>query len=99
MRSDSQAIGIVTGLIAPVFGFLGYGLLYVSAIRPHLGLSEFVQDIFFGTREYQSPILSLSLIANLPLFFWYDRRDMYKAMRGVILASFIHGVIIIALWF
>lgn len=99
MRSDSQAIGLIGGLLAPIGGFFLYGLLYVTVIRPHLSLNEFVYDLFFGTREYQSPILSLSLIANLPLFFWFDRRDRHKAMRGVILACFIYGVAIIALWF
>lgn len=99
MRSDSQVLGIITGLLAPILGFFLYGLIYVTAIRPHLELREFVYDLFFGTREYQSPILSLSLIANLPLFFWFDRRDRHKSMRGVILASFAYGIAIVVLWF
>ena len=99
MRSDSQAFGIITGLLAPVVGFFLYGIAYVTAIRPHLELREFVYDIFFGTRLYQSPILSLSLIANLPLFFYFDKRDWHKAMRGVILASFVYAIAIIAFWF
>lgn len=99
MRSDSQALGLVTGLLAPVLGFFLYGMIYVTGIRPYLELKEFVYDLFLGTRIYQSPILSLSLIANLPLFFFYDHRDMHKAMRGVILASFLYGIIIVVLWF
>lgn len=99
MRSDSQAVGIACGLLAPVIGFLLYGLTYVTAIRPHLYFREFVHDIFLGTHEYQSPILSLSLIANLPIFFFFDHRDMHKAMRGVIMASFAYGIVIIVLWF
>lgn len=99
MRSDNQVLGIITGLLAPIAGFFFYGLIYVTAIRPHLELREFVQDLFFGTREYQSPILSLSLIANLPLFFWFDCKDRYKAMRGVILASFVYAIAIVVLWF
>lgn len=99
MRSDSQAVGILTGLLAPVVGFFLYGLIYVTAIRPYLELREFVFDLFLDTRLYQSPILSLALIANLPVFFYFDHRDMHKAMRGVILASFMYGFVIVALWF
>lgn len=99
MRSDSQALGVITGLLAPVAGFFLYGVIYVTSIRPYLELKEFVYDLFLGTRLYQSPILSLALIANLPLFFYYDHRDMHKAMRGVILASLIYGVVIVVLWF
>lgn len=99
MRSDSQTLGLVTGLLAPVLGFFIYGCIYVTGIRPHLELRDFVYDLFFGTRQYQSPILSLALIADLPLFFLFDRFGMEKAMRGVILACFVHGVVIVALWF
>ncbi|MBK8497880.1 MAG: hypothetical protein IPL52_03460 [Flavobacteriales bacterium] len=99
MRSDSQALGFITGVLAPVMGFFLYGVIYVTDIRPYLELKEFVQDIFLGTRLYQSPILSLALIANLPLFFFYDHRDMHKAMRGVIMASFLYGIVIVVLWF
>ncbi|MFZ1333563.1 MAG: hypothetical protein WAR83_15320 [Flavobacteriales bacterium] len=98
MPSDSERLGLISGLLVPVLGFVIYAFLYVTGIRPHLTFSYFVNDLFLGTRTYQSPILSLSLIANLPLFFWFDRNEMQKAMRGVILASFVYAVIIVALW-
>ncbi|MCB0770103.1 MAG: hypothetical protein KDC00_06835 [Flavobacteriales bacterium] len=99
MPSDSQRLGVITGLVAPVLGFLGYATIYVTGIRPHLDLAWFVNDLFLGTRTYQAPVLSLSLLANLALFFWYDRRGMQLAMRGVITATFIHGAVIVILWF
>jgi hypothetical protein len=98
MRSDSTALGVIGGLLMPVFGFLAYAALYVTVIRPHLDLRYFITDMFWGTRTYQAPILSLSLIANLALFFWFDRREMPQAMRGVITASFIYGALIVILW-
>lgn len=98
MRSDSTALGVITGLLMPLLGFLAYATLYVMVIRPHMTLGYFVSDVFLGTQRYQAPILSLSLIANLALFFWFDRQDMPQAMRGVITASFIHGAAIIVLW-
>jgi len=90
---------VIVGLLFPVLGFLGYAGLYVTGIRPHLGFSYFVTDLFFGTRAYQAPILSLSLIANLAPFFWFDRKEMHAAMRGVIMASFVYGIAIVVLWF
>lgn len=98
MPSDSMKLGLITGLFAPMVGFLVYATIYVTSIRPFLDLTYFVNDLFLGTRNYQSPILTLSLIANLPLFFWYDRKDMPLAMRGVIFASFVYAVVIIVLW-
>jgi hypothetical protein len=86
MRWNSLATGLLLGLLAPVVGFVIYATMYVK-------------DLFIGTREYQSPVLSISLIANLALFFLLDRWDLYKAMRGVIMATMIYGLVIVLLLF
>jgi hypothetical protein len=97
MRSDSLALGLVLGLLAPVLGFFGYAAIYVSSIRPHLDLAYFINDLFLGTRQYQAPVLTLSLIANLALFFLFDRLGKPRAMRGVIMATFLYGFVIMFL--
>ena len=97
MRSDSLPYGVVLGLLAPVLGFFAYATIYVTSIRPHLDLPFFISDLFLGTREYQGPVLSLSLLANLALFFWFDRTDRYKSMRGVIGATFLYAAVIVML--
>lgn len=99
MPSDSVRLGVILGLLAPVLGFFGYAAIYVTGIRPHLDLAWFVNDLFIGTRRYQAPVLSLSLIANLALFFWFDRVDRPLAMRGVIGATFVYAVAIVVLSF
>ncbi len=99
MRWDSQATGLVAGLIMPVLGFYLYGLIHTTWIRPHLDMSFFIHDLFLGTRQFQAPILSLSLIANLVPFFLFDRQWMHKAMRGVVIATFIYGAVIVVLLF
>ncbi len=99
MRWDSVAAGLIAGLLVPVLGFFAYGWIHTTLIRPHLDLSFFIHDLFLGTRRFQAPILSLSLIANLAVFFLFDRRAMHRAMRGVITATFIYGVVIVVLWF
>ncbi len=98
MRWDDPWVGLVAGLLAPIIGFLVYGSIYVNMIRPHLDLPYFVQEIFLNTRRYQAPIISLSLIANLPLFFLFDRFDRHKSMRGVITATFLYGIVVVVLW-
>ena len=94
MRWDSQLAGMLAGLLMPFAGFFIYGLIHTTLMRPHLDLTFFIHDLFLGTR----PILSLSLIANLPLFFLFDKFNMYKAMRGVIMATLIYGAAIVVLW-
>lgn len=98
MRLDDVRIGVLLGLLAPVAGFFIYGWFHTSWLRPHLDMHYYVHEIFLGTQQYRSPILSLSLIAEIPLFFWLDRRGDYKAMRGVLLAMFAYAVAVVALW-
>mgnify|MGYP003382380084 CR=1 FL=1 len=94
MQWDSRAVGFVLGLLAPLLGFAAYGGIYVTAIRPHHDFHWFVHDLFLGTEEYRTRIVSLSLIADAALFFLFDRRDMHKAMRGVIGAMLVYGIYI-----
>ena len=98
MWSDHLRTGIIAGLIAPVFGFFLYGMIYVTGIHPEHSFSWFVTDLFLGTPQFQSKVLTLSLIADVPLFFWFDRRAWYRAMRGVIGAMFLYGTVIVILW-
>ncbi len=99
MRSDSMLQGVIGGLLAPIGGFFIYAGIYITTIRPQLTLAYFINDLFLGTRQYQAPILSLALLANLALFFYFDRIDRPLAMRGVILATFIYGLAIVILNF
>lgn len=97
MRSDNMWIGVIGGLLAPIAGFFAYAGMYVTTIQPQHDLSYFVNDLFIGTKQYQAPVLSLALLANLALFFFFDRIGRPIAMRGVILATFIYGAAIVVL--
>lgn len=95
MSWDSRAVGFILGVLAPVLGFLAYAGLYVTAIRPHHDLAWFVNDLFAGTPAYRPRVVSLSLIADAALFFLFDRKDMHRAMRGVIMAMLLYGLYIV----
>ena len=99
MRGDSFPLGFILGLLFPVLGFYGYGTIYVTAIRPHHDLHWFVHDLFLGTSEYRSQIISLSLIADAFLFFGFDRFGCHKSMKGVIAAMLLYAIVVIAFLF
>lgn len=95
MRWDDIRTGLVLGLLAPVLGFFAYGAMYVTAIRPWYDMHWFVNDLFLGTPEFRTRIVSISLIADAFLFFLFNRLDMLKAMRGVIFAMLAYGLYIV----
>lgn len=94
MRWDSVQVGFILGLLAPVLGFFAYGGMYVTAIRPWHDIQWFVNDMFLGTDEFRTRIVSISLIADAFLFFLFDRLEKNKAMRGVIMAMLVYGAYI-----
>ena len=95
MRWDSISTGLLLGLLAPVLGFFAYGGMYVTAIKPWYDINWFVNDLFLGTSEFRSRIVSISLIADAFLFFALDRSGKPKAMRGVIFAMLVYGLYIV----
>ena len=101
MRVDHFLVGLLLGLIAPAIGFLLYCLLITGLVRSDMSLRYFVMDMIFGLKRNLAPVLSISLFADVGLFFLLDRSSLYKAMRGVIAAMFLYGILIvvfIVLW-
>ncbi len=98
MPGDSFRTGLIAGLLAPVIGFFAYAAMYVNVIRPEHDLHWFIFELFLRNIKYQSSVLSLSLIADAFLFFWFDRTQRLKSMRGTIAAMMIYGVVIVLLF-
>ncbi|MEO8733146.1 MAG: hypothetical protein ABI373_02320 [Flavobacteriales bacterium] len=97
MRSDNVRFGLIMGILIPLIGLLGYSIFVVTVLRPQLELGFFLNNMIFGIRGNIAPTLSLSLLADVVLFFWFDHRRMLKAMRGVIGAMLVYGVVIVVL--
>jgi hypothetical protein len=90
---DSLILGIFSGLIGPVVGVLVFYFVNFSN-------SEFSN--FFRMAAAQnllSPLLSLCAVINLGIFFLFIRINHLNSARGIILSTFLYGLIIIGLKF
>jgi hypothetical protein len=97
MRFDNVRAGLVAGLLAPLLGLFLYAVLTVTVFHPQLELGFFLRRMVFGIRGNIAPVLSLSLLSDVVLFFAFDRKRMLKAMRGVIGAMLVYGAVIVLL--
>ncbi len=95
MRFDNVRFGFLLGILAPAVGVLVYSTFAVTVLRPELELGFLLKRMLFGIRGNIAPTLSLSLLADVVLFFVLDRRRMLKAMRGVIGAMLVYGAVIV----
>ena len=102
MRSDQfdkEWVGVILGLLATVTGFISYGLLYTSVIKSHHTMEFFVNELFLGNPDYQPKVVSLSMLAVIPVFFLCNYLNKLKLMKGVLLSMFFMAILVVVLLF
>ncbi len=93
MKKDSRFTGILTGLIAPIIGML---IFWMAAFGID-GLMDIT--VLLNQTDKLSALISLGLIANLGCFFLFYKMKLDESARGVILATFVYGFVILILKF
>jgi len=88
-QSDSLISGFSWGIMLPVIILL---LIYFVRYRG-IPLTRFVVDI--QELKLLFKILSLCGFANLAIFFFFYRRRMDKAAKGINMATFVYGILVL----
>jgi hypothetical protein len=86
-------IGICIGLIAPIIGFFFFKWSFFN----YFDNTGFFNHLL--SNNLLSSVISISLICNAAVFFFTINRNWLYAGRGIILATFIYGVLIVYLKF
>jgi hypothetical protein len=92
MHKNNFLIGLVASLIASCFGLL---VLYVLKFMPsNIELTEFI-ELIKNESQFRSGVLSLALLANIPLFYWCQRRKLMRSAYGIALVVFIVALLVV----
>ena len=86
--------GLLSGLFIPLFVALLFYLLNVDRFGGSERLLHYIVTIDITTK-----LLSLFVLPDLFLFFFFNWQNFLKASRGVLLATFLYAGIIIYLKF
>lgn len=89
LNFNRQVIGFITGLIAPMLVMMCFYLVKYSRFT----IGEFV-NLMLGAQIF-IPLMSLSVIINLLLFFIFLWTNKDYAARGVILATMVYAFTVI----
>jgi hypothetical protein len=89
MKKNSIALGIISGLIAPMIGLLCYWLFSFRQVT----FSEFFT--YFHRYKLVSAALSTCLVFNLAVFFLFLYLKWETSAKGVLIATFIYGIIVV----
>lgn len=93
MKKDNSILGLTIGLVAPIVAMLIFWQINFGK----LGFEDFSELMLRG--EKLPGLISIGLLGNLAAFFAFYRAKLDVSARGVILATFIYGAVIIYLKF
>jgi hypothetical protein len=94
MRINQPIVGLFIGLLMPLLGLV---LVYFILGRG-LGFSNFLDQL--GARPSEAAkVISLSVLANLIPFLYFNRRRLDQTVKGIVIATVLYMVAFIYIKF
>jgi hypothetical protein len=93
-KIDHVGYGILGGILGAIIGFFLFGLGF--SWLNEIYMSEFINDVFLGSalQDFQSRILSFSMLLDIVLFFLLIRRGYEEFCKGLIVVLVISVAVI-----
>jgi hypothetical protein len=88
---DKMWLGVALGLIAPALTMFGFYVVNFSQIS----IRKFIDHLVL--MHIQSSLVSLCVVSNLLVFFIFIWTDKLSSARGVLLATFLYGGLVVYL--
>lgn len=89
----NQQIKIIRGaFLSLLVPLVGLTIFYFIRFTEH-SLGEYIDALVLY--NLIAPVISVSLVPNILLFFFFVNRDRYKEGQGVILAMLLWGLVIV----
>jgi len=89
-------VGIVVGLTGAILGFILFGIGF--GIINNVSFTSFVNDIFFGVTDFQSRIVTFSMLIDVVLFFIFIRKDYQEMCKGLMVVLVLSVVAVASLY-
>lgn len=95
LKRDNLLLGVILGLFTPVLAFFLYYLL-VYLPKYHKSLAEFI-DILGDNRQALPKLISVCLLLNGLVFYFYTRSRKDITAKGIFLVTMLYAITIILL--
>lgn len=86
---DHFLSGFIPGIVLPFIGSFLFYLAFFSYMQLDAFYSHLIRSNLFVS------VLSVGVILNLLAFFYYYRKEMDRAARGVIGATFLYAFMVV----
>ena len=95
MRKNVPMVGFILGLILPVIGFF---IVYLGWHSSGESVGQFARSLTHRS-GMTSKVLTLSLLANLIPFMYFNTKRLDYAMKGVVIATCLYALLIVFVMF
>ena len=85
MRLNQPIVGLFIGLLTPLLGFV----IVYFILGQGMGLGQFVGRIKVMPSE-AAKVISLSVLANLLPFLYFNRRRLDQTVKGIVIATILY---------
>lgn len=85
MRVNQAIVGLLLGLVMPVLGFV----VVYFVLNHGLSFSSFAEKLFSRSSE-AAKVVSLSVLANLIPFLYFNRRRLDQTVKGIVIATVLY---------
>lgn len=90
MRLNQPIVGLVIGLIMPMFGLIVVYFMQSSG----LSFEDFISRTA-SSNDLAGKVITLSVLANLIPFLYFNRRRLDYTVKGIVIATILYMVLFI----
>jgi hypothetical protein len=95
-KIDHVWVGMVTGVLGAIVTFALFGIGF--SLFNHCSFGSFFKDTFLGVQDFQSRIVTFSMLGNVILFFVFIRKDYNKFCKGLMAIMVLSVPVVVALY-
>lgn len=90
MRLNQPIVGLVIGLIMPLLGLI----VVYFILAQGMSFEDFLSHAS-ASGDFAGKVITLSVLANLLPFLYFNRRRLDYAVKGIVIATILYMVLFI----
>ncbi len=89
-------VGIVAGILGAILGFVIFGIGF--GLKNDMTFKSFVFDVFLQVTDFQSRIVTFSMLIDVILFFIFIRKDYQEFCKGLLAVLVLSVIAVVVLY-
>lgn len=87
-------LGLALGVLGAIAGFFMFAVGF--SLYNHITIKEFITDIFLGVQDFQSRIVTFSMLVDVVMFFILMKKNYFNLCKGI-MAVMVVSVAVVAM--